>query len=270
MLSSRGLRIAGALLLLTLTSGLALAADREYVLRTHRHVIVKVFNVDGTVQVFVNCRQAAVITPTESGEAVDLGWLRPGDRIFLSVTSHNHSPSWGFMAIHNGTIFFKEMQGHAKVLGVRAEAHAVVFAEGFTAEGTRLGSIGCQEPGVVSVTGYLQSPDDAKVSAVLDDGPPYRPPHPIYDQIDAVGRWSLPTLAALGFATLIGIGSIRRQAWSHSGLVGGAGGALALLGTIAGFLGLLGAALLTTLTIGGIILLLAVGIVLIRRPAGAA
>ena len=246
--------------------GLAFTAGRALIRQTHRHVEVEVFNVNSIVQIFVNCHQAGAVGRGEPGATFDLGWPQSDDRIFLSASSRDGNPSWGFRARSNGTVFFKGMRGHAEVLGFPAEPNAVVFAKAFSAKGDYLGKIGCQPSGVAAVPGYAQSPDDAEVAAVEGVEPPYRPPRGPYDQIDAIGQWSLTALAVLGVAAAIGIGPVRRLAWSHRKL---AGTALGLLAAVAGlFFGVLGVtALLTTFTLGGTALLCAVATLLVL-PAG--
>jgi hypothetical protein len=265
MLSNRGVRIAiGTLLSLVILSGLALASGREYVRHSYRHVVVRVFNVGSTVQLFVNCEQVAVVTPAESGKVVDMGWRAPGDRIFLSATSHDHNPSWGFIATSNGRAFFEAVRGHADLPGAPAEAHAVVFARGFTADGHRLGSVGCQKPGVVAVADYIQSPDDAEVAAVLGDDPPYRPPHPLFGRLDALGGWSLATLALLGCAAACASKTFRRLLWAHKW------GVVAIAGILLPIASALGVNVLDALTVAGVLLLAAASARLLLGLEGAA
>jgi hypothetical protein len=266
MLSNRGSRIAtGIVLSAILALGSASAAGRALIRQTHRHVEIEVFNNDSIVQIFVNCHQVAVVGRGEVVATRDLGWVQSDDRIFLSASSRDGNPSWGFRATSNGTVFFEERRGQAEVLGFPAEPDAVVFAKAFSAKGDYLGQIGCQPPGVVSVPNYVQSPDDAEVAAAEGAEPPYGPSRAPYDQIDAIGRWSWTALAVLGAAAALGIGPIRRLAWSHRKL---AGSAVALLATVASLFGVLGvAAVLTSVTIAGVLLLLAVA-TLLTLPAG--
>lgn len=265
MLNGRRSQIAIGLLLLAIgLLGLALFGSREIVLRTQPHVEVDISNVDGTVQVSVNCSQAVAVT---TGEALglDLGFVPSDDRIFISTISHDHHPSWGFQISSNGSVFFAEKQGHAKTpLAPSTDANAVVFAEAFTAAGEELGSIGCQEPAIVSksdVPGYVQSPDDSKVAMVNAEESPFQPRHFPYGQIDVLGRRSLPVLAVLGAIVAIGTPSIRRLAWSHKG--GLVTGALAVLG--AGLLRV--TALPAILILAGALLLFAVaGLLVLGEP----
>lgn len=232
MLNERRSGIAVGLLLLTIgLLGLAIAGSREVVLGTQPHVVVDIYNVDGTVQVSVNCSQAVVVTTGEASE-LDLGFMPSDDRIFISTISRDRHPAWGFRISSNGNVFEEEKRGHAKTpLAPSTEADAVVFAKAFTAAGEYLAPIGCQESGVVSksdVPGYVQSPDDAKVAMANAEESPFQPRHFPYGQIDTLGRWSLPAIAVLGAIAALATPSIRRLAWSHKG--GLATGALAILG----------------------------------------
>jgi hypothetical protein len=238
MLNERRAQIAiGALLLAIGVLGVALAGVREVLLHSQRHVAADISNVDGTVQVLVDCEQALAVTTGETEEA-DLGWLPLDARLFLSVTSVDRHPAWDFRITGNDDVIFEGRRGHTKTLApATTEANAVVFAKAFAAGGDYLGPIGCQNPGVVSLTdvpGYVQSPDDGEVPVANAEESPFRPRHFPYDQIDAIGRWSLVALSVLGAITAIGTPAIRRSLWLHKGTL--ATGALAILG--AGFFNL--------------------------------
>ena len=263
MLSRSRARIAiGSVLLAIILLGAALSAGRTVIRQTHRHVVVEVFNLNSVVQVFVNCRQAGVLGREQAGGTFDLGWLEPDDRVFLSATSRDDSPSYGFTVFSNGAKVFQKSRGDAEVLGFPAEANAVVFAEALSAGGAALGQIGCQPAAVVAIPNYVRSGDDQEVPRIKGAEPAYEPPRSTFDRIDAAGRWSLIPLAILGLALAAGIAPIRKLIVSHWKL---AGSALASLATIAGlFLGVLGApALVTTLTLGGTLLLFAVALLLL-------
>lgn len=265
MLNVRRSQIAAGFLLFAIgLLGIAPAGAREVVRHTMRHVRVGISNVDGIVQVAVNCEQAIVVTTGEARE-LDLGFLSPEDEIFISATSQNHHPAWGVQITSNGRVFFEEKRGQAKTpLGPSTEANAVVFAKAFTAAGQELGSIGCQKPGVVSksdVPGYVQSPDDDKVPAVSAEESSFRPRHFPYEAIDQLGRWSLPALAVLGTVAAIGTRSIRRFAWSHRKRL--AAGTLAVLSV--GVLQIV--SLPTILVLAGTALLFAVaGLLVLGEP----
>ncbi len=265
MLNERRSEIAVGLLLLTIgLAGLAIAGSREVVLRTQPHVVVDVYNVDGTVQVSVNCSQAVAVTTGEASER-DLGFMPSDNRIFVSTISHDRHPAWGFRISSNGRVFFEEGRGHAKTpLAPSTEADAVVFAEAFTAAGEHLGPLGCQESAVVSksdIPGYVQSPDDGKVAMASAEKSPFQPRHFPYGQIDTLGRWSLPMLAVMGVIAAIATPPIRRLAWAHRGAL--ATGGLAILG--AGLFRI--AALPSLLMFAGAALLFAVaGFLLLGEP----
>ncbi|HSS04472.1 MAG TPA: hypothetical protein VLK89_04705 [Solirubrobacterales bacterium] len=261
MLNERRSQTAIGLVLLTIgVAGVVLAGAREIVLRTQPHVGVNISNVDGTVQVFVECEQVEEINTGEA-VALDLGRMPPDTQIYVSVSSFDRHPAWGLEISSNGRVFFEEERGYAKTpLAPTSDANAIVFARAFTAGGDRLDSTGCQEPAVVSksdVPGYVKSHDDDEVPVAKAEESPYQPRHFPYDQIDAAGRWSLPTLAVLGAIAAIGIPPIRRRVWSHKG--GLATGTLAVLG--AGLFQL--AALPTILILAGVLLLLTVSVLLL-------
>lgn len=273
MLNGRRSQIAiGLSLLLIGLAGLGLAGARALILIGHRHVVVSAFNVDGTEQVSVNCSQAFAATSGDGGGPRDLGWLPSDAVIFLSATSHDQSPAWGFRVTSNGRTVFDETRGHPKVLGFAAEANAVVFAKALTAGGHGIGQVGCQPPGVVAIANYTQSSDDDKVKAATSDESPYRPPHLFYNQIDAWGRWALVGLAALGFIAVLGLRPIRDLAWSSRSGVGGATGALGIVGVLLTIVTTIAlGVLLDAFMVAGIVLLFAVsGLLLSGRLESAA
>jgi len=260
MLNRRRSQIAVGLALLAITGvGAVLAGSREVIRANQRHVVTEISNVDGIVQISVNCKQAAVVTTGESRE-LDLGFMPVDDLIFISTISDDLHPAWGFRIRGNGRVFFSEKQGHVRTpLGPTAEEDAVVFARAFTAGGHELGSIGCQKPGLISksdVPEYLQAPDDENAPEVYAEESPFQPRHFPYDQIDALGRWSLPLLAVLGAIAAIATPPIRRLAWSHKSAL--ATGALAILSV-----GFVISSLPTILTLAGTALLFAVASLLV-------
>lgn len=267
MLSSARARIATGLVLVALAlTGLGLALGAELIKQTRHHVEVDVFNVGGDVQVFVNCRQAAFVARGSPPERVDLGHLRPDDRVFISTTSANTHPSYGFVAYGDGEEFFREERGDVETLGFPAEANAVVFAKAFSAGGTFLGLIGCQPSAVAAVPGYVQSPDDDEVRRAPGEESLYKPPR-TPSEIAVLGRWAPLVLAVLGIATAIRLGPIRRLAWSRRKPIGSA---IALLATLAAlFFGVLGVgALVDLLTVAGIAALLTIAILLLVPSTG--
>jgi len=267
MLSKHRSRVAiGCLFLVVGLLCVALTAGREAVQRLQPRVEVDVSNVDGTVQVAIECEQAAEVVTGEA-RVLDLGRMSPDTRIFASVLSSNQHPAWEIGVRSNGSSFFEDRRGHAKTpLAPLAEADAIVLAKAFTAGGDDLGSIGCQDVAVISksdVPRYVQSPDEKGTAVVGEEKSPFQPRHFPYDEIDTVGRWSLVPLAVLGVLLTIAIGPTRRLLRSHWQL---ASGALAFLATIAGlFVGVLGTnALIMTLTVSGTLLLFAVALLLVR------
>lgn len=265
MLNGRRSQMAIGLLLLAIALlGASLAVSREIVQTARPHVGADISNVDGTVQVSVECEQAAEIKTGEALE-LDLGRMPADTRIFVSVLSSNLHPAWDIEMRSNGATFFEQRRGHAKTpFAPPTKANAIVFARAFTAGGDALGSVGCQVADVVSkhdVPRYVPSPDEKETSLPRGEESPFRPHRFPYDQIDALGRWSLPVLAVLGIVAALATPTIRRLAWSHKGTL--AGGALAILG--AGIFQI--AALPSILTFAGTALLIAVaGLLVIGEP----
>ncbi len=261
MLSSPGRRIAiGSLLIAIILAGLALTVGRAHLRQTHRHVVVEVSNVDGIAQVFIDCNLALRVQTGESW-SFDLGWLEPDDDIYLSTTSLDGTPAWGFHGTSNGEPLFNKRGGDAELARYAAEAHGVVFARAFSASGEDLGTIGCQPPGIVTIEGYALSPDDEEVARVDAADSSYRQENRLYDWIDVLGKWSLAVLALAGVAAAAATPLIRRIAWAHKGRV--AGGGLALIGAGAFALD----SLPTIITAAGLLLLLAVAALLLLEGA---
>jgi hypothetical protein len=249
MLSRPKRRIAFGLVLLTvIAAGLTAAGGQSLLLEKRRHVIIEISGVDGIAEIFIDCHLAARVESGEAGEAVDLGWLKPHDRIQISVTSIDGTPTWDFSGTSNGSPLLNESRGDRELPQLTATAHAVVFAKSFLANGTEIGRVGCQPPDVVAIAGYAWSPDDKEVAEVTAAKSSYRRANEFYDAVDAIGSLSLLILAGLGIVAAILTPSIRRAAIAHKGF---AGGALAVLG--AGFVEI--SVLPTILTFAGILLL---------------
>lgn len=262
MLSNGGLRsILGGALLLLAALGIGCAIGRPVIHSGHRHVSIEVFNVNSIVQVFVNCHQAGHVDRRQAEATLDLGWLKPADRVFLSATSRDRRPSYGFRGLSNERTFVDEQRGNVETLGFAAEPDAVVFAEAYLADGTYLGHVGCQSPAVADVPGYTQSPADGDVPEVRGDKPSYDSLRSPFDQIYAAGDWSLLALGALGIVTALAIGPVRRLIWRHRDAAGAIGVLAALIALFFGDLG--PAALRTAVEIGGTSLLVAVAIALL-------
>jgi hypothetical protein len=270
MLNQPGRRIAfGVVLLLVISVGLGAAGGRRLLLDTHQHVVIDISGIDGIAEIFIDCHLAARIESGEGGATIDLGWLEPDDRIYISVTSIDNTPAWNFSASGNGRPLFNERRGATELPQLTATAHAVVFAKGFSAGGAELGRVGCQPPDVVAIEGYAWSPDDKEVAEVTGAKSSYRRANDFYDSVDAIGSRSLLVLAGLGIVAAILTPSIRRAVAAHKGLSGAALGILS-----AGFIEI--SVLPALLTFGGILLLLwvalrlvATGVVRLRRDAAA-
>jgi len=201
--------------------GVGLAGAREAVRLSLRHVVVDTFDVGSAEQVFVDCEQAASFSPEEQHGPSDLGWMSPEERIYVSAMSLEQHPTWGFEVTQNESTALLAGRTPAEALESSTEKDALVFARAVTAGGDRLGRLGCQKPGVVAdeLHGYVQAPEDSGVRRALESESPYRGRHAPYDQIDALGRWSLSVLAAIGFLAAIGIGPVRKLLWSEIGAI---------------------------------------------------
>ncbi|MET0304620.1 MAG: hypothetical protein ABW196_00130 [Solirubrobacterales bacterium] len=253
---------AGTLLLVIAIAGLGAAGGRWLLLETHRHVVVQIKDIDGVADVFLNCRLAASAETGEPVKTVDLGWLAPDDRIFISVTSNDPTPAWKFTGTSNGARLFHPKRGSAAVPTFGTTAHALVFAEAFTAAGAELGPVGCQPPNTPAekefeLTGYAWSPDEWNASGSGESSGNGRH-NGFYDRVDWVGGWSLIGLAVLGAIAALLTPSIRNFAWSprHSLL----GAAIALFAAMA-----IESWLPTILVVGGIALLVLAALLAIRK-----
>jgi hypothetical protein len=202
--------------------GVGIAGARAVVRISLRHVVVDTFDVGSTEQVFVDCEQAASFSPQEQHGRSDLGWIPSEERIYVSAMSLDQHPTWGFVVTQNESIALERGRTPAEALESSTEKDALVFAQAVTAGGDgRLGQQGCQKPGVVAdeLRGYVQAPEDNMVRRAPNSESPYRGRHAPYDQIDALGRWSLTVLAAIGFLATIGIGPVRRILRSEIGAI---------------------------------------------------
>jgi len=201
--------------------GVGLAGTREVVRLSLRHVVVDTFDVGSAGQVFVDCEQAASFSPEEQRGPSDLGWMSPEERIYVSAMSLEQHPTWGFEVTQNGKTALIAGRTPAEALEYSTEKDALVFARAVTAGGDQLGQLGCQKAGVVAdeLHGYIQAPEDNGVLRAPESESPYRGHHAPYDQIDALGRWSLTVLAAIGFLASLGIGPVRKLVWSEIGAI---------------------------------------------------
>jgi hypothetical protein len=249
--------VLGIVLLAIAALGLSVAGGRWQLLETRSHDVIRIPSVDGIAKVFVDCHLAALVESGEPGKTVDLGWLESDDQISLSVTSIDSTPAWSFSGTANGNPLLNESHRGGELPQLTTAAHAVVFAKTFSAAGTGRGTIGCQPANfvaiagplnVVATEGYAWSADDRKVAEVTDATSSYRRPNDFYDLTDAIGRWSLIALAALGIAAAVLTPSIRQVALTHKRF---ATSALAILGV-----SIIVSILPTILSLGGILLLL--------------
>lgn len=251
---STGAKLVAVVLLgLFLLAAAALIAD-WYVGVAYRHVVVNVSNVDDTARVDVNCRRALSLVAGEGAETVDLGWLRPEDRVYLSDYNERGAAAWGF-EVSNGKVVRRYSDGHAGVTGQGADPYGVAMAQLVTAEGDRIGTVGCDPPGLVSssLQNYQQSPDALQVSRRDEEAPLWDPPRFPFALIEGLaGLLPLP-LAAIGWAVAFLV--VRRRGWAarHYGAV------LTVLGLVLGVLGLIDSdrarALLISLEAIGLLLL---------------
>jgi hypothetical protein len=231
--------VVGVALLLVLVAGLGLIAAGWHIRQTYRHVVVEMSNLDDSGQVAVNCQLAGEVGPRPNYARVDLGWLDPNDRVYLSSRNELGDAAWGFVAESNGRKFFDGHRGDAGTAGIPADDHAVTMAEGFTAAGDPLGTVGCQPPLGVSPTlaKYRQADDDADVAWAQQSTPQWSARTFPFAAIDGASRWALAVLAVVGIAAAAATPSLRhwiREHWKIGGLIAIVGIALelrALLGT---------------------------------------
>jgi hypothetical protein len=202
--------------------GVGIAGARAIVRIALRHVVVDTFDVGSAEQVFVDCEQAASFSPQEQHGRSDLGWMPSEERIYVSAMSLDQHPTWGFEVTQNESVALEKGRTPAEALESSREKDALVFAWAVTAGGDeRLGQQGCQEPGVVAdeLSDYVQAPEDNLVRRAPDSDSPYRGRHAPYDQIDALGRWSLTVLAVFGFLAAVGTRPLRKLLWSEIGAI---------------------------------------------------
>lgn len=211
--AARAKLLAASLLCLFVFAVTAQAAD-WYGDTHHRHVTADVSNVDDSVWVHVNCRLAAIVSASEGPQRVDLGRLSPDDRIYISVYNKRGGATWN-VRMDNGNTVRTYSNGHAGVTG-RGEPFAFAMAKMLTADGDRVGTLGCVPPNLVSdsVTGYQESADADAVSKRAEEAPLWNPPTFPFVLIEDLGGL-VPFFAAAGFLAALGIGRVRRLLWGH-------------------------------------------------------
>jgi hypothetical protein len=223
-------KLAAALLLcLFLLAGAALIAD-WYLDSAYRHVVVEVSNVDDTARVDVNCRRALSLAAGEGAKTVDLGWLGPEDRIYLSQYNERGGAAWGFK-VSNGEVVLNFSDGHAGVTGHGAGPYGIAMAKLVTANGDEIGTVGCAPPVLVSdsVVAYQQSPDMRAVLKRDEEAPLWDPPRFPYALIENLADL-VPLFALAGFIAAVSIARVRALIRRHRAISGAVGLLQLLLG----------------------------------------
>jgi hypothetical protein len=258
--------VLGAVLLLCLfVVATAIWIGDRYVGYAYRHVVVEISNVAGIARVDVDCRRAESVEAGEGPKRVDLGWLSPGERIFLSEYNERGAAAWGFKVIVNGEVVREFNKGHAGVTGKETGPYAVAMAKQISADGNVVGSIGCGLSGLVSKSlgDYQQSPQ-ARALLKRKDPPLLRrwdPPRSPYASIESLAGL-VPAFALVGFVTAFSLARVREWIFSH-GIVAAVTGLLSLIN---GFLKTLGPGALLVAFEGLGLLLLLLSAVLLAWP----
>ena len=189
---------------------MAILLAHWYVKTTHRHVGVEISNVDDIARVDIDCRRALVLSG-EGSKYADLGWLAPGDRIYLSDYNKRGAAAWTYTLTIDG-VEHTFSSGHAGVTGRVAESYSTAFALLVTANGAQIGSIGCDPPSLVSssVKNYQQSPDAAAVSKQKEAAPLWHPSRFPFALIEDLTDL-MPVFAAAGWIAAISTACVRRR-----------------------------------------------------------
>jgi len=189
-----------------------------YVESAYKHVVVEVSNVAGIARIDVNCRRAVSFEAGDVPRREDLGWLGPEDRIYLSVYNERGAAAWGFKVIVNGEVVRNFSKGHAGVTGGATGPYKVAMAQMVTADGDRVGSIGCGLPGLVSdsLATYQQVP---RMRAMLKSRKPpllprWDPPRYPFALIEGLAGW-LPVLGVIGWVVALSIARVRQVIVRH-------------------------------------------------------
>jgi hypothetical protein len=220
-----GLRlIAGTILLLLLLVGTVVLAGGWHVNRTYRHVVVKVWNLDDSAQVFVNCELVRTVEPRPGSARIDLGWLSPDDRIYLSSRNEYGDAAWAFRIISNGRVVFRDHRGRAGTAGVPAAEHAVVMAQSLTADGDPLGELGCVSPLDVAprLHDYKRSDDEAGVPWADGSRSRWKAATYPFAILTAARGWTFALLAIAGYLGAASLPPVRRwvrKNWKIGGLI---------------------------------------------------
>jgi|ERR1051326_8677475 hypothetical protein len=230
----------GAVCLIVAGLAVGLVIGRAYIRGAYRHVTVRVFNVDSSERVFVNCEQAAELQPGDNERTVDLGWLDPADRVTMTATSGRGDVAWGFHAISDGEELFLHQRGQANVDGFAADPYVVVMAKTFTAGRDRLGTVGCEKRGTVdpALVGYHMSPDELDAPLAAEGESPFQRKRP---ELEAVYVWGgrAPLIAGiLGIVAVFLTARLRGFVVRHARRLNPVEAGASLIGLVSSLFGL--------------------------------
>lgn len=208
-------KLAAAFLLGLFLFAVAVLIADWYVGAAYRHVVVEVSNVDDTARVDVNCKRALSLAADEGTRTADLGWLDPEDRVYLSEYNQRGGAAWGFI-VTGGKEVVRYNHGHAGVTGQGAGAYGVAMAKLLTANGDRVGTVGCSPPELVadSLPSYQQSPDARMVSQQREEAPLWDPPRFPFALIEGLAGL-MPVFALVGFVAVASIARVRSLIGRH-------------------------------------------------------
>jgi hypothetical protein len=207
--SAAGPKLVAALLLALFLLGVGVLIADWYVGAAYRHVVADVSNVDGTARIDVNCRRALKVDADEGSPSVDLGYLDPEDRIYLSVYNERGAAAWG-VQVDNGQVVRDFSNGHAGVTGRGTGPYGIAMAQLVTADGDRIGTVGCALPGLVSdsLANYQQAPEMRAMLNRHEAPLPWDPPRFPFALIEGLADL-VPLLALLGFVAAASIARVR-------------------------------------------------------------
>jgi hypothetical protein len=161
---------------------------------TLRHVVVRLHNITGYEQVFVDCKQVEKNAATMD-ESSDLGWLHLDQRVTLQASSGDGDYTWGFDVLVDGRLVKPWTAGQHGEFGANggdtSHPHQIVFARTLSAKGHVISDFPCQGVGE-----HLRRPNPtAGFRAGL-----YNRQSPPWAAAIAVGRWVLVVVVLLGAA----------------------------------------------------------------------
>jgi hypothetical protein len=188
----------GILLLAVLLLGLGLLLANRYVEETRRHVVVRLFQINDSAEVSVDCLPVVL---DGDGEVLDLGYLRPDDRVYIAVHNNGGGASWGYAIYSNGELVASGERRGVGPAGYQAE-RGMVLEKAFTASGHLLGRVGCDGPRHVTraVAHYQRSPDIGAVPILQRKEQHWSVATWPYAAIHTLGGHALLALALLGAA----------------------------------------------------------------------